>query len=435
MDLHPPDVGSQQMDEPDDKGSQDGIGGGGGHGLCAGGHQPYQQDQRQDQINVSEQIAPLGQLRAGNTLQAQALCLQMDGNENAGEVQNSGEDGLHSYLRIGQIHVFRHQEGSGAHDGRHDLSAGGGGRFHRAGKLGLVAGLLHHGDGHGAGGHGVAHGGAGHHAAQGGGNDGHLGGTAAGPAGHAVCKVNEEAGDAGALQERAENDEQNDVSEAHIDGRANDAGGGVEQLIHHVLQGVIEAGVVAELIIESVDQQSAYHAQNGDAHAAAAQLHQHQNADDADDHMDGLNAGGQLDKRQCIEGKVEEAACAHYHQHDVVPGQGVDLHMAFLGRVGQKAQDNDAAHKQGQAHLGQGGGKQGHIQAVQGENRHDHRDDDLGYALPYAGGGLTVILAHDLVQIGLHIAAAVSGGSGIHRGSRLVLFLKDAQGERPPFLL
>ena len=27
-----------KMDEPDDKGSQDGIGGGGGHGLCAGGN-------------------------------------------------------------------------------------------------------------------------------------------------------------------------------------------------------------------------------------------------------------------------------------------------------------------------------------------------------------------------------------------------------------
>ena len=95
-----------------------------GHGLAAGGHQPHQQDQRNDQIAVAGQQLPLGQLLAGNTLQAQLLRLQMDGDKNAGEIQDGRQDRLDSHLRIGQLHVLRHQEGGSAHDGGHDLTAG-----------------------------------------------------------------------------------------------------------------------------------------------------------------------------------------------------------------------------------------------------------------------------------------------------------------------
>ena len=166
--------------------------------------------------------------------------------------------------------------------------------------------------------------------------------------------------------------------------------------------------------------------------APAAQLQQDQDTHRADDHMDGLDAGGQLDQRHGVEGEIQEAAGAHQHQHDFEPGQGIDPHMALLGRVGQKAQDNDAAHKQGQAHLGQGSGEQGHIQAVQGEKGHDHRNDDLGGAFPNAGGRFAVILTHDFVQIGLHVTAAFSSGCSIYRRCRLAFLFKDAQRERPP---
>ena len=54
---------------------------------------------------------------------------------------------------------FRHQEGPGTHDRRHELTAGGSGRLNRTGHMGSVADALHHGDGEGAGGHHIADGG------------------------------------------------------------------------------------------------------------------------------------------------------------------------------------------------------------------------------------------------------------------------------------
>ena len=199
----------------------------------------------------------------------------MDGDVDAGEVQHGGEDGLQGHLGVGDAHVLGHQEGGGAHDGGHDLAAGGGRGLHGAGKLALIAGLLHHGDGDGAGGHGVAHGGAGHHAAQGGGDNGHLGGAAGGGAGHAVGQVDEEVGDAGALQEGAEDDEHHDVLLAHVDGGAHDAAGGVEQVVNHLTEADIGEGI---------DEQSAQHTQDGDTHATAAQLHEGQNAQNGQHH-------------------------------------------------------------------------------------------------------------------------------------------------------
>ncbi len=161
----------------------DGHGGGELHGVGCWWTPGPPADQRQQQIAAWAAVLPLGQLLLGHALQPQLLGLQMDGDVNAGEVQHGGQDGLQSHLGIGDAHVLGHQEGGGAHDGGHDLAAGGGGRLNGSGKFGLVARLFHHGDGDGAGGHGVAHGGAGHHAAQGGGDHGHLGGAAGGPAG------------------------------------------------------------------------------------------------------------------------------------------------------------------------------------------------------------------------------------------------------------
>ena len=414
-------------------GGQNGIGRGVGHSLAAGGHQPHQQDQGDDQVAVAGQHAPLGQLLPGNALQTQLLRLQMDGDKNTGEVQDGGQDGLDGHLGVGQLHVLRHQEGGSAHDGGHDLTAGGGGRLYRAGELGLIAGLLHHGDGERAGGHGVAHGRAGHHAAQGGGDDGHLGRAAAGPAGQPVGEADEEVGDAGALQERAENDEQNDVGVAHADRRADDAGGGVEQLVDDGLEGVIQRGGihragVAQLVDERVHDQCTRHAQDRHAHAAAAQLHQDQDADNADDHMDRLDTGGQADQRHGVQREVEEAGRAHHHQHQIVPGQVVHPDVVLAGGVGQETDDDDAAHEHGEPDLGHGLGKQGHADAEQAERRHEDADDQLGRTLPQAGSGFAVIFAHDLVQI----RALVSGGVGLRRRAGIRLFLVDAHSYFSP---
>ena len=330
-----------------------------GHGLAAGGHQPHQQDQRQDQVAITGQNLPLWQLVAGNALQAQLLGLQMDGDKDTGKVQNGRQDSLNSHLGIGDLHVFRHQKRSRTHDGRHNLTAGGGGSFHRAGKLRLIAGLLHHGNGEGSGGDGVAHGGTGHHAAQSGADHGHLGRTTAGPTGNTVGKADKEIGNAGALQKRAEDDEQNDIGIADVDRRADDAGSSIEQLIDDSFQstvkrrGIHRAGI-AELVDESVNDQRAGHAKNGHAHAAAAQLHQDQHTNDADHDMYRLNAGGQPHQRHGVECEIEEAACADDHQDNIIPRQGIDVDAAFFCRIGQKADDDDASHKNRQSDLRHG---------------------------------------------------------------------------------
>ena len=423
----------EEIDEAHGNGGQNGIGRGVGHGLAAGGHQPHQQDQGNDQVAVTGQQTPRRQLLAGNALQAQLLGLQMDGDEDPGEVQQRGQDGLDGHLGVGQLHVLGHEEGRRTHDGGHDLAAGGGRGLDGAGELGLVAGLLHHGDGEGTGGDGVAHGGAGHHAAQGGADNSHLRRAAAGPASQTVGKADEEVGDAGALQERAEDDEQNDVGVAHVDGRTDNAAGGVEQLVDDGFQRVIQGGAVhrtgvAQLVDERVHDQHARHAQNGQTHAAAAQLHQDQDTHHADDDVDRLDTGGQAHQRHGVQREVEEAGRAHHHQHDIVPGQVVDPDVVLAGGVGQEADDNDAAHEHGEPDLGHGLGKQGHADAEQTERGHEDADDQLGRALPQAGGGFTVIFTHDRVQI----RGLVRGGIDAVGRAGIRFFLVDAHSRFSP---
>lgn len=80
----------------------------------------------------------------------------------------------------------------------------------------------------------------------------------------------------------------------------------------------------------------------------AAQLHQDQDAHHADDDVDSLDTGGQAYQRHSVQREIEEAERAHHHQHDVVPRQVVHPHMMLVGRVGQEADDDDAAHEQGE---------------------------------------------------------------------------------------
>ena len=155
----------------------------------------------------------------------------MHGNEDAGKVQGGGQDGPGGDEAVAKARVLHHEEGRRAHDGRHDLAAGRGGGLHRAGKFRPVAVLLHHGDGDGAGGNGIAHRGAGDHAAQSGGDHGHLRRAAAGAASDGVCQLNKELGNACPLQERAEDNKEDDEGGAGTDGGADDAFGGVKQVV------------------------------------------------------------------------------------------------------------------------------------------------------------------------------------------------------------
>ena len=262
----------------------------------------------------------------------------MDSDVDAGKVEDSGENGLQGHLGIGPVHILGHEESGGAHNGGHDLSAGGSGGLHSAGKLRLVAGLLHHGDGHRTGGHSVAHRGAGHHTAQGGGDDGHLGGTARGGTGHAVGQVDEEVGDAGALQERAEDDEDDDVLLADVDGGTHNAVGGIEEVINHLAEA--DGG-------QGVDQQRAQHTQNGNAHTPAAQLHKGQHTDNGQHHHFGVvgHKAGELNHLVCLIGKVEEGKGSRNHNDNIVPGEVIGPYMSLPDGVVQIAHNQNQAQE------------------------------------------------------------------------------------------
>ena len=356
----------------------------------------------------------------------------MDSDVDAGEVQHSRQNGPHSDLAVRLTGELRHQKGGGAHDGGHDLAAGRGGSLHGAGKFTLVAGLLHHGDGDGAGGDGVAHRGAGHHAAQGGGDDRHLGGAAGSSAGHGVGQADKEVGDAGTLQEGTEDDEHHNELGAHVDGAAEDTVGGVEHGADHLVEGHLQ-GVGTHQVHKGVHQQDTGHAQNGQAHAPAAKLHQRQNGDEAHDHVKVIlhDPGGHADDLFRVDGVEEIGTGAHHQQYDIVPGHMVDAGIAFSGREGQKSDQQDHPHEYRQADLLQGVEEHGIHNAVRRENRHENADHQFGRPLPDTGVGLPVILFHHR----FHIGSGAYGGVVLRLSGRNLLlrhlFLKKAHGGSP----
>ena len=274
----------------------------------------------------------------------------MDREENASEVEKCREDGFHSHVGVGGIHILRHKEGGRTHNGGHNLPAGRGSGLHRRSELTLVAGSLHHGDGDGAGGNGVAHGGTGHHAAEGGRDDRYLGGAAGGAARQGVGQINKEIGDTRPLQERAEDDEHGDKLGAHLHRGGQDAGGAVEEGVNHPSQ-VLAAG-------KGVDQQHPYYAEDRKPHAPAAKFRQAQDAHNAQNHIEpgavngalrtGIDFGGagdHLHQGRVIDAVVEERTRPQEHQNDIIPGHGVGTHMVLPGGVGQIAHDGDEAQE------------------------------------------------------------------------------------------
>ena len=361
----------------------------------------------------------------------------MDGNVDAGEIQHRRKNGAHGNGAVGLAGELGHQKGGGAHNGRHDLTAGGGGGFHRAGELALIAGLFHHGNGDGAGGDGVAHRGSGHHAAQGGGDHRHLGGTAGSGAGHGVGQADEEAGDARPLQKGAEDDEHHNELGADIDGTAEDSVGGVEHGTDHLVQGDLQLAHIegAHQIKEGVDQQHARHTQNRQTHAPAAQLHQSQDADEADEHIQIVlhNPGGHVNHLLGIDGVKEIGARAGNQQQDIIPGHVVDPAVALLRRIYQKADHQNHSHEDGQTALGQNGEKHRVHDAVSGEERHQDANQQGGHSLPYPGIGLPVVLFHHR----FHIGSGANGGIDLLLHDRFfqlrLLFLEQAHGAPPHF--
>ena len=335
----------------------------------------------------------------------------MHRHEDTRKVQHGGQNRLQGNLTVGNLHIVRHQEGGGAHDGGHDLTAGGSGGFRGSGKFRVIARPLHQGDGHGAGAHGIGHGGAGYHALQRAGYHRHLRRAAGQTAQQRICHIDEEIRNARALQERAEDDEHHDELGADVDGGGENALLAVEQVADDVLDLSPEGGV-GKTGGKGVNQEAGRHNQNGQTHASAADLRQSQHAQNADDDLDIGELGALLDNGLGVEGKVQKRAGAHNHNHPVVPRNVIDPLVALLRREHQDADKHNPGHKGGQPQFLQPAGEQGHIQAEQGKQRQHAVHREPGLSLPEADIGFLVIFFHDRFQI--------------HRLLRHCFFLKES---------
>ncbi len=189
-----------------DNGQRGAVDGSSGHGHTREDHDD-QQDNGYQAVDTGQDGRALVFQRVIGSGHLLFLGQQMDQNEHRAEIGHGGQDGGGGDVHVGNADHLRHDKGARAHDGGHDLSAGGGHGLHGTGLLGGVAGLFHQGNGQNAGGGHVGHGGAGDHAKQTGGEDRRLGGASGGFVAELHARVNQHAASAAVGEEGAEHHE------------------------------------------------------------------------------------------------------------------------------------------------------------------------------------------------------------------------------------
>ena len=126
----------------------------------------------------------------------------------------------------------------------------------------------------------------------------------------------------------------------HDKGGADGDGGGedtaievIEQVVDEIAQGGL--GVIIGEPPGAVDGEQPHDHDERNAGGAAAQLHQQQDANDAQNDLGGADAVGHLDDPFLLDGIVEEHAQRGEGQDDIVPGevvipQGIPLLAGYL---------------------------------------------------------------------------------------------------------
>ena len=171
-------------------------------------------------------------------------------------------------FRIVDAERLRHDEGDRAHHRRHDLSAHRGGGLDAGGKGAAIAELDHQRNRELADGDDIGDAGAGDRAHHARGEHRDLGRTAAGAAEQAERDVGEQLDHAGAFEERAEQDEQEDVGRRDVDRHAVKAFGAEGQMgddLVEIIAAMVERRrqILAE---EPVQQAGAAHQRQRQAH-------------------------------------------------------------------------------------------------------------------------------------------------------------------------
>ena len=364
------------------------------NGITAGGYQIDQQEDRGHQIDLLQQGLEFGKFFLAQTLQTHFLGLQMDGDEDTGKVECCRQNGLDHDGTVGQLDKVCHKESGCAHNGRHDLTAGGSGCFRSGSEFRLVACLFHQGNGHSAGTYGVCHGGAGNHSFQGAGHHGHFGSTAGKATHDGIGNLNEEIRNAAAFQKGTEDNKYRNKLGADVDGSGEHTLFAVEQVFDGKIQASLERGI-GKAPDERVGQKNCRNNEDGQTHGAPCHLCQGQNGNDTDEDLVPLENAALLDNGHGVEGKIQHRARAQDHEYPVIPGNVVDPLLAFPGGEYQITQQNNKGHEGGQPQFLQPAGKQSHIDAKQGKNRQNAGNNDFRPAFPDADIGFPIVLFHN----------------------------------------
>ena len=149
--------------------------------------------------------------------QASFNSLQVNTDEDRAKVHDGRDHSRLGDFHIGNTQSFRHQEGTSTHDGRHDLAARRGNRFHGTGEVLPITDFLHQRDRKGTSGNHVGRRGTGDHAHECAGNNSRLGRATAEHAQAADRRINKESAAASALQHRAKDHEQDNIGRAGTD--------------------------------------------------------------------------------------------------------------------------------------------------------------------------------------------------------------------------
>jgi hypothetical protein len=209
---------------------------------------------------------------------------------------------------VGHVQRLGHDEGDSAHHRRHDLSAHRRGGFNGASKGGAEAETLHQRNGELARRHHIGHAGAGDRAHQRRRQDADLRGAAAPRADQPKRKIVEQGDHAGALKERREDHEDEDIGRRDIDWRAIDALGAEGEILDDLIEGIAAVREYAGHVIaeEAVGQKHAGDDGERPAHQPPGRLETQRDENRADHEIGMGEKAGPLDQVD-VEDPVVEA--------------------------------------------------------------------------------------------------------------------------------
>ena len=273
----------------------------------------------------------------------------VDLHEQADVIEHRWYGGGQRDFGVAHVHELRHDERGCAQHRRRQHGAGRGARFDGAGVGRAEARLLHHRDGHGAGGQHVRHDAAADRAQQAAGKNAHLGGTAAERAAQRERQVDEELAGSRHHQRRAEHEEADDGLGERLNGDAEQALGGEHMIGDRLIEGRLIApqrSEPARFRKQRIDGEGQDAQQQAPAARAAQRLHEHHPHDEAgavDEHRRAAELPAELRRLADVEHEIDRGSGRRDEQHHVVPGNPVAARAPASGedqeRERQHAQD------------------------------------------------------------------------------------------------